>query len=288
MIRDLIVPLTVAAVTIYAGHAFAQGAFPAPLPNGQMAPPAASSPANDSAFTRGAAPVSGPGFGGAGPQPPRVLELGSGQGDFARDLVATHPTVELCGLDLSSTGVAIARRKVPGAAFFQQDFTQPIAIPDSYRGWATHAVCSEVLEHLDDPAAVLVNVRPLLAPGCRVVITVPAGPMSAFDRHIGHRGHFTPDRLAATLRAAGLEVADLRGAGFPFFNLYRLAVVARGEKLIHDAAAEDGRRLPLSARATIQVFRWLFRFNRHAGQRGWQLVAVAREPGSSPLGRAVG
>ena len=225
---------------------------------------------------------------GAGPQPPRVLELGSGQGDFARDLVATHPTVELCGLDLSSTGVAIARRKVPGAAFFQQDFTQPIAIPDSYRGWATHAVCSEVLEHLDDPAAVLVNVRPLLAPGCRVVITVPAGPMSAFDRHIGHRGHFTPDRLAATLRAAGLEVADLRGAGFPFFNLYRLAVVARGEKLIHDAAAEDGRRLPLSARATIQVFRWLFRFNRHAGQRGWQLVAVAREPGSSPLGRAVG
>jgi hypothetical protein len=70
MIRRLIVPLTVAAVTIYAGHAFAQGAFPAPLPNGQMAPPPASSPANDSAFTRGAAPVAGPGFGGAGPPPP--------------------------------------------------------------------------------------------------------------------------------------------------------------------------------------------------------------------------
>ncbi|SDO80126.1 hypothetical protein [Afipia sp. GAS231] len=69
MIRRLIVPLTVAVATFHAGHAFAQGAFPAPLPNGQMAPPAASSPANDSAFTRGAAPVSGPGFGGAGPQP---------------------------------------------------------------------------------------------------------------------------------------------------------------------------------------------------------------------------
>jgi hypothetical protein len=70
MIRRLIVPLTVAAVTICAGHAFAQGAFPAPLPNGQMAPPPASSPANDSAFTRGAAPVAGAGFGAAGPQPP--------------------------------------------------------------------------------------------------------------------------------------------------------------------------------------------------------------------------
>jgi hypothetical protein len=70
MIRRLIVPLTVAAVTIHAGHAFAQGAFPAPLPNGQPAPPFASAPANDAAFSRGAAPVTGAGFGAAGPQPP--------------------------------------------------------------------------------------------------------------------------------------------------------------------------------------------------------------------------
>ena len=70
MIRRLIVPLTVAVATFHAGQAFAQGAFPAPLPNGQMAPATASPPANDSAFTRGAAPVSGPSFGGAGPQPP--------------------------------------------------------------------------------------------------------------------------------------------------------------------------------------------------------------------------
>ena len=38
MIRRLIVPLTVAVVTLHAGHAFAQGAFPAPLPNQAAAP----------------------------------------------------------------------------------------------------------------------------------------------------------------------------------------------------------------------------------------------------------
>jgi SAM-dependent methyltransferase len=214
-------------------------------------------------------------------RPVRLLELGSGQGEFARDLLSVHPDVELCGLDLAATGVEFARRKVPQAAFFRQDFTQPMAIPDKYLGWATHAVCSEVLEHLDDPAAVLNNVRALMAPGCRLVITVPAGPMSAFDRHIGHRGHFTAERLAATLRAAGLQVADLRGAGFPFFNLYRLAVVARGEKLIADATGDDGRPLPLAARATIKMFSWLFRMNRETGVRGWQLVAVAVQPQSA-------
>jgi hypothetical protein len=70
MIRRLIVPLTVAAATLHAGYAFAQGAFPAPLPNGQAASPFGAPPANDSAFTRGAAPVSGAAFGGGAPQPP--------------------------------------------------------------------------------------------------------------------------------------------------------------------------------------------------------------------------
>ena len=44
MIRRLIVPLTIAVVTVHAGQAFAQGAFPAPLPNGQAAPASNASP----------------------------------------------------------------------------------------------------------------------------------------------------------------------------------------------------------------------------------------------------
>jgi hypothetical protein len=72
MIRRLIIPLTVAAVTIHAGQAFAQGTFPAPLPNQSAAPANASPfpPVNGaaprpsagapSAFpSQGAAPASG-------------------------------------------------------------------------------------------------------------------------------------------------------------------------------------------------------------------------------------
>jgi len=215
---------------------------------------------------------------GQAPRPVRLLELGSVQGDFAREILSAYPDVQLCGLDLAATGVEIARRKIPNASFYQQDLTQPLGVPDHLRGWATHAVCSEVLEHLDDPAAALRNVRPLFAPGCRLVITVPSGPMSAFDRHIGHRGHFTRRRLDDTLRAAGLEVAELNGAGFPFFNLYRLVVVARGEALIRDAEGGAGQALPLAARAMIRGFSWLFKMNRETGTRGWQLVAAAVEP----------
>src|SRR3546814_18015665 len=79
-----------------------------------------------------------------------------------------------------------------------------------------------------------------MAPGCRLVVTVPGGPMSAFDRHIGHRRHFTPPALAALLTDAGLAVERTDGAGFPFFNLYRLGVIARGHRLVADLTGGQG------------------------------------------------
>jgi len=80
MIRRLIVPLTAAVVSFHAGQVFAQGAFPAPLPNQGAAPAGASPfpPVNGAAPraavggpspfpSQGAAPVSGGAFGGGPP-----------------------------------------------------------------------------------------------------------------------------------------------------------------------------------------------------------------------------
>src|SRR5215471_2723318 len=212
---------------------------------------------------------------GAAPRPVRLLELGSGQGDFAREVEAVRPDAEIVGLDLSETGVEMARRKVPRGRFFARDLARPVELPPAFEAWATHAVCSEVLEHVDDPTGLLRNVRPFLAPGCKVVITVPGGPMSAFDRYIGHRRHFSAQLLSEVIEGAGLEVERLNGAGFPFFNLYRLMVVARGKALIKDVDSSGPAPLPLSARAAMRTFAWLFRWNRADTLRGWQLVARA-------------
>ena len=60
MIRRLIVPLTAAVVSLHAGQAFAQGAFPAPLP-GQSAAPANASPFPPVNGARRSAQVGAPG-----------------------------------------------------------------------------------------------------------------------------------------------------------------------------------------------------------------------------------
>lgn len=201
--------------------------------------------------------------------PVRLLDIGSGQGDFTADVRAAFPGAQVLGLELSAAGVEVARRKVAGADFLQWDLLAERQPPEHRRNWATHAVCSEVLEHLDEPERLLANTRAWLARGCRLIVTVPGGPMSPFDRHIGHRRHYRGEDLGELLERAGFHVEGAHGAGFPFFNLYRRVVIARGSKLISDVAKEPS----LAARMAMDAFDGLFRWN--LGTRGWQTIAVA-------------
>lgn len=214
---------------------------------------------------------------GLGSEPARVLDIGSGQGDFATDLLEHHPGAELLGLEMSAAGNEIARRKAPAATFLECDLTKPETPPQEWAGWATHAVCSEVLEHVDDPGALIANAIPYMAPGCRLAVTVPGGPMSAFDRHLGHRRHFSSSDLSGVLRDAGFDVELAGGAGFPFFNLYRLVVIMRGRRLVDDVNASGGSESKLAG-AAMATFRALLRINPSLRRGGWQTIALARGP----------
>jgi uncharacterized protein (TIRG00374 family) len=208
----------------------------------------------------------------------RILDIGSGTGDLAADLLQALPGTKVVGLELSSSGLEIARKKAPRATFVQRDLLVD-GDPAPYRAWATHAVCSEVLEHVDRPERLLANAVAYLAPGCRLVVTVPGGPVSKFDRHIGHRRHFTPGDVEGLLEQSGFQVERVSGAGFPFFNLYRLLIVLRGRRLVDDVRQRDTPSF--AARAAGQIFRFLFHLSWQRSRAGWQIVASARLPGKA-------
>ena len=206
----------------------------------------------------------------------RIMDIGSGQGDMAGSIRARFPSAEILGLDLSQSGVEISRRKVPGARFVQRNLLDGTKPADDLRGWATYAVCSEVIEHLDNPELLLRNVRAYMKDGCRLIITAPGGPMSAFDRHIGHRKHWQRQEIDILLREAGFTPEHVTGVGFPFFNLYRCLVILRGKKLIEDVSVTPATGVPWTARAAMAVFHRLIRPNLNSSRRGWQMVAKAR------------
>ena len=211
-----------------------------------------------------------------------VLDIGSGQGEFAIYLREAYPDVAVCGVEYSAAGVQRSRAAAAARGvevnFTQRDLLQPVAL-DPDQPAAGYAVCSEVLEHVDDPVRLLRNSKSLLAPGCRVIITVPGGPRSAFDRHIGHHRHFKAADLRGVLTDAGYVVERVLRAGFPFFNIYKLAVIARGRRLIADVEGRAPGTTPSRIElAATRFFDTGFRHNRDDFPVGWQMAAVARAP----------
>jgi hypothetical protein len=81
--------------------------------------------------------------------------------------------------------------------------------------------------------------------------------------------------MRALLEQAGFVVERSTRAGFPFFNLYRLIVLLRGERLVDDVA-NGARRRP--ARLAMRIFAVLFRLNLTRSPWGWQVLAAARVP----------
>ena len=211
------------------------------------------------------------------------MDLGAGQGQLSIFLQSTHPTCKVVGVEYSAEGVrrAVEAATATGssAQFVQCDLLEPLDGVPSVGAGAGFAVCSEVLEHVDEPEVLIRNASAYMAPGCRLVVTVPGGPRSALDRHIGHRQHFTAGELSTILRRAGYRVERVYRAGFPTFNLYRLAVVLRGERLIGDLAgpeADSGGRV---GQAAFRLFDSLLPWSLDDFPFGWQIAAVATFPG---------
>jgi 2-polyprenyl-3-methyl-5-hydroxy-6-metoxy-1,4-benzoquinol methylase len=211
-----------------------------------------------------------------------MVDIGSGQGQFAVSYAKEHPSLDIWGVEYSAAGVAksqaLAAAEGVTARFRQVDLLQPTQLAEG-QAPATFALCSEVLEHVDDPTTLIRNARVLLAPGCRLVVTVPGGPRSAFDHHIGHYQHFTAAKLRQVLTEGGYDVKRVLRAGFPTFNLYKLAIIARGKRLISDIENRSAEQPKIKGEGLWKpMFNFGFRYTLDSSPFGWQMAAVAEVP----------
>jgi len=209
------------------------------------------------------------------PSGARLLDVGCGTGETLALVAVLRPDLELSGIELSQSGVKATRALVPHAAVWSSDLLEDdLRLPDGF-DQVDAIVCTEVLEHVEDPVRFLLAVRSLVRPGSRIFITVPGGPRSAFDRHIGHLRHFSAASLRDTLTAAGLGRALIRRRGFPVFNIYKFVVMLRGKSLIADVDGSSSSISSRAANAAMGAFDRLFGFVLPDSKFGWQLTAEA-------------
>jgi SAM-dependent methyltransferase len=132
-----------------------------------------------------------------------MLEVGCGTGFVLQGVHAAFPGMRLAGGEPSLAGLAVARKRVPGAQFFQLDAGH---LPFDSEWDIVGAF--DVLEHLDDDAGALKEMARTVVPAGIVVLTVPQHPWlwSADDEYGRHRRRYRRSELVARVRAAGLDI----------------------------------------------------------------------------------
>jgi 2-polyprenyl-3-methyl-5-hydroxy-6-metoxy-1,4-benzoquinol methylase len=192
----------------------------------------------------------------------RVLELGYGEGIITRMVLET-------GRQLT----VIEGAKLLHEALVVQFGSAATAVHALFEEFTPHTrfdavIASHVLEHVDDPVALLRRMRTWLTPGGRLIVVVPnkeslhrrlavlmklqpkLDSLGARDKLVGHQRVYSHETLATDLKAGGFEVAEATG----FF----LKPVANSMMLDYSpellaAMNEIGSQLPKELLANIGV-----------------------------------
>ena len=198
----------------------------------------------------------------------QVLEVGAGIGNLTGHLV---PRERYRATDINRDYLAYLANFAIGKPYLEvaeldagrADAFAPLA------GRFDTAVCLNVLEHLEQPVAVLRNLRTALAPGGRAIVLVPQGPgrFNSLDRALGHALRYTRRQLHDAAVEAGFEVEALldfnRSAvpGWRFNGWLRRTSFSRAQLKVFDSLV------------------WLVRrVDRYLPWRGLSLIAICRNP----------
>lgn len=189
------------------------------------------------------------------PQNAAILEVGSGTSGNL-DMLGRFGRVS--AIEMDDTARAISAEKT-GGRFDIRAGVCPGQIP--FSGETFDLICMfDVLEHIEEAKETLAALRGYLAPGGRILVTVPAYQWlwSAHDTFLHHKRRYTAGLLQAQAVAGGLTPERMT-----YFNtlLFPLAAGMRMLDKITGRAVASGNDVP--AAPVNALFKSIFSAERH-------------------------
>lgn len=167
----------------------------------------------------------------------RVIDIGCGGGILAESMASAGANVT--GIDMAEKPLKVARlHSLESGVRVEYRKTTAEDIAASEAGGFDVVTCMEMLEHVPDPAATVRAAATLAKPGAHLFFsTINRNPKSYLFAVIGaeyllrllprgthdYTKFIKPSELAAHVRAAGLELLEIKGMSYnPFNHRYAL------------------------------------------------------------------
>jgi SAM-dependent methyltransferase len=166
----------------------------------------------------------------------RFLDIGCGAGDFSVELA--RGGLEGVALDLSPAAAETAAARLAGAG--AEAVSVVCGDLRAADGPFSTAFAFEVIEHVADDVTFLAEVRGVLAPGGRLVVSTPAHPRlwDATDELAGHLRRYEREGLASALVEAGFSDVRVASLGVPLANLGKPLLAWRNRRALEAMSAE--------------------------------------------------
>lgn len=202
----------------------------------------------------------------------KILDIGCGTGVM---LNALGDKGKVCGMDMSDEAINFAREVFSGPV---ERGSLPDDVPYEKNSFDL-VTALDVIEHVDRDLDSLETIHSLLAPGGKVIITVPAYMFlwSAFDDLNEHKRRYTRPELERKLEEAGFRIEKLS-----YYNTFLFPVVFAVRmlnKLLKRDGASDvempGRAVNSILEAVFGVEKYMLRYVNFPF--GVSVLAVARK-----------
>jgi SAM-dependent methyltransferase len=204
----------------------------------------------------------------------RTLDVGSGTGANLR-LLAELGFERVSGLDCSEEAIRYCGEKALPRVELGDLCDLPFA-----EGDFDLVIAADVLEHVEDEARAIGELRRVLQPGGRLIVTVPAfqSLWGLQDQVSHHKRRYRRRELESRLRDGGLEVAR----SF-YFNYLLFAPIWLARRLLRilrvELASENELNTSLLNALLARVFSWDVRSApRLRPAFGVSILALARRP----------
>lgn len=199
-----------------------------------------------------------------------LIDLGCGNGQLLDEIGKRFPRVMLAGVDLSQNQVNENRLHNPDVEWLAADLQIPVE--PLVHGRFDVVVASEIIEHLDDPEALLCNAALMSRTGGTLILTTQSGVIRETERRVGHERHYDAATLDAMLRANSWIPRRIWNEGFPFHDLSKWWA-NRNAAASMQQFGENA--YGVKERVICALLRLAFRLNSRS--RGAQLFAVAEK-----------